>query len=347
MPDETNQTTPDESNTTPAQDAAPKPEGKKTKRAAKAVLEIKTESKPARLVQNFTDYDKLKLPKDESDPHWDPRMEMEVPEGLINAMVEDNETVSVLNVEEGPNDTYLFQDGRTRFRALPEVNKQRKKAGKAPFAFTLAVFPPTEDSIEGAKSILLRGMRANVRMDDPPTVFSLQCQRWLSADISEQEICATQGITAPTLHAYLGLLDLPKGVQKMVDDGTISRSAALALTKLDEGKVQAAADAMAAAVKAGQKVTAKDIARVAGADDKVATAKQKKQWILDLQSCKFAGKHGSVVNFAAIVAMEVAMGTRSIDQAMAALDRLGKGEGIKIDFKQYQDGSNGPVKGQS
>lgn len=318
------------------------PKAKKTK-AKKTEVQAKTESKPASIIENFTDYDKLKLPKDDSDPHWDPRMEMDVPEGLIQAMVDDNTLVSILNVEEGPDGTYLFQDGRTRFRALPEVNKLRKKAGKEPFAFTLAVHAASEDSIEGAKNVLLRGMRANVRMDDPPTVFAAQCQRWLSADIGEQEICATQGISAPTLHAYLGLLDLPKGVQKLVDDGVISRTAALALTKLDEGKVQAAADAMAAAARAGQKVTAKDIARVAGASETVATAKQKKQWILDLQSCKFAGKHGAVVNFAAIVALEVAMGTRSIDQAMAALDRLGKGDGIKIDFKQYQDGA---VKGQ-
>jgi len=261
------------------------------------------------------------LPKDESDPRWQDRLTLEVPEGLIASMVEsdDPEVVEVVEHE----GKYLINNGRTRVRALPEVNKRRKKMGKPAFVLTLAVVPEASDDTEGAQAILLRSMRANVRMDSPPTILAREVQRALSVDVPEEQICALLGVKGPRLHEYLALLDLPEKVQKRVDDGTISLTAALGLVKLDAAQVEAAAAALEAAAHMGRKVTAKDIAKVAGTQgEKVATKGQIKQLGLDAQSWKLAGKHGDAVAQTICAMVEVFVGTRSIDSLVAAADRL-------------------------
>lgn len=276
---------------------------------------------------------RLLLPEGPEDPHWDPRMELEVPEALIESMASEDlpTTIQVVEVRE---DQYRIVDGRTRVRAVPEANKLRKKRGLPPVVLTLAVVDAPEDD----RVILMRGLRSNVRMDSPPTVLAQEISRWLDADISEEEICKSLHIDLKRLHGLVSLLNLPKSVQKLVDSGTVSLTAALNLTKLDAGKVEDAAQKLAHAAKIGQKVTSETVKKVSGADPnkRPATAKEKKQFILDLQSGKLAGKHGEAVAWAAIVAMEMALGTRSKDDTIEALDTLAKGGKVKVNVKQYQ-----------
>ena len=276
------------------------------------------------------DLKRLILAKDESDPYWDARQNLDVDDGVVASMAESEEPATIKVVKEG--DDYRVWDGRNRVRAVPEANRLRKKAGKHPIVLTLAVVEATDDPGE----IIKGSMRANIRVDSPPTVLAADISRALAADVDEEWLCRHLKMTAQKLHGMLALLDLPKSVQKHVDDATISITAALGLTKLDESKVEAAAAALAAAAKVGAKVTSKDIARVAGNEEKVASKKEIKQWALNMQSWKLAGKHGEQVRDALILAIEVCMGMRSIDQATAAADRLSKGEKVKLDFKQFQ-----------
>lgn len=323
--------------TTPATSETPEAAPARASKPKKVKATKTAQDEAVRFVRLDTgkDYDKLVLPKDASDPRWQDRLNLPVPEGLISSMVESDDPETVEVVEH--KGKYLINNGRTRVRALPEVNKRRKKMGKAPFVLTLAVVPEASDDAEGAQSLLLRSMRANVRMDSPPTILAREVQRALSVDVPEEQICALLGVKGPRLHEYLALLDLPEKVQKRVDDGTISLTAALGLVKLDAAQVEAAAAALEAAARMGKKVTAKDIAKVAGTqDEKVATKGKIKQYLLDSQSWQLAGKHGDAVRDAMAATFEVALGTRSLESLTAALDRLAKGEAVRIDYKAFQ-----------
>lgn len=269
------------------------------------------------------------LAKSEEDPYWDHRQTLDVPAAIVQSLVDEEEPSLIKVVAEG--DGYKVWDGRTRLRAVPEANRQRKKLGKKPLRFIIAVTDPPEEVSEVIKG----SIRSNIRMEDPPTVLAMHVSRALAADVTEEWLCKTLDMNAKKLHEYLALLDLPKKVQAHVDDGTISIAAALALTRLDEKDVEAAAEKLAAAAKVGKRVSAADVAPKKG-DDKVATKKEIKQFALDLDSDPFAGKHGEAVTKAIILGIELCMGLRSIPQAIAAANRIAKGEALKIDFKQFQ-----------
>ena len=286
------------------------------------------------------DLDKLILPNDEGDPRWEDRQNLNVPEELIVSMSEEELATTLDVTETSDGKHYVINDGRTRVRAIPEVNKRRKKKGLPPFVLTLAVRPAETE--EDVKTILMRSLRANIRMDSPPTTVARQIERYLIADISEEEICRSlPNMTGKKLQGYLALLSksIPDKVRAQVDAGLITIAAAIALTQIPAGQVEAMAQRMVDAALAGAKVSASDVKKALGVDGgKPATAGQRKQLVLDLNSKKIPGKHGEAATFAAIIALEVAHGTRTIESFWAAFDRIAKGEAVRVDFAQYQDG---------
>lgn len=177
--------------------------------------------------------------------------------------------------------------------------------------------------------------------------------RALSAGIEEKQVAEDHAVTVNDLHGYLLLTDedkCPPTVQELLREGKISFTAALELArradKMTKSEITQAAEQVAKIAGGGLKVTAAQVKKAAGASsDGPATQKQKKQFLLDVQSASFAGKHGEAVKWAAIVALEVGMGTRTIDSAYEALDKIAKGHTVRVDFKQYQDGAK-DVKGQ-
>ena len=159
------------------------------------------------------------------------------------------------------------------------------------------------------------------------------------------------------LHGYLLLLDedkCPASVQELLREGKISFAAALELArradKMTKGEITQAAEQVAKIAGGGLKVTAAQVKKAAGVNaEGPATQKEKKQLILDLQSGELRGKAGEAVKWAAIVALEVGLGTRTVDSAWAAFGKLAQGQTIRVDFKQYlgaADAPDKPVKGQ-
>lgn len=308
------------------------PKAEKKAKKVKIAIDKAKEAKYLRFDTATEDVKKLVVAKDEDDPFWDARLNLDIDEGLVESMADESEPATIKVVEQADG-TYKVWDGRSRVRALPDANRLRKKAGKAPIVLTLAVCEPVSDE---PGEIIKGSIRANIRVDSPPTVLAMDVSRALAADVAEDWLCRHLKMTSGKLHEYLALLDLPKSIQKHVDDGTISIKAALALTKLDEKEVEAAAEKLAQAAKVGKKVTTGDVVKKSDADEKVATKKEIRQYVLDIQSDPFAGKHGQAVVKGMILMAEVCLGFRSIKQATAAGARAARGEEVKLDLKQFQ-----------
>lgn len=301
---------------------------------------------------------KIKLPESEDDPHWDPKMKLPVPQSVVDGLAEFGwDESQALACVEAPDGSLHIENGRTRVRAVPRANKIREKAGLPPIVIPVHVHPQGEDDLESAVQGMRRGVRLNRHVQDmDPMTLAESCLRALSAGIGEKQVADDHALSVNDVHGLLLLTDeklCPPKVQELLRDGHISRAAAIELArkaeKMTTAELNAAAEQIAKVAAGGLRVTAREVKKASGAaNESPATAKEKKQFILNLHSMKLAGKYGEMVQWAAIVAMEVGLGTRTVDSAVVILDGLGKGKIPRIDFKQYQsDGQKaGPVKGQ-
>jgi hypothetical protein len=295
------------------------------------------------------DYDTITLPEDENDPHWDPKLKNPVPDSLIDSLADFGWDPSMKMLVTPQGDKLKIVHGRTRFRALEKANKQRKSAGLDEIVIPYLVVEEDETDIES----ILRNMELNTTLNygvqkiDPMTTAE-SIYRLLSAGVEEKVVAKRHGITVNEMHGYVLLLDeekCPPHVQELIRDGSVSFTAALELArraeKMTAAQLKQAADDIAKAAQGGFKVTASQVKQAAGVQDaSPATNRQKKQFILDLHSAQLAGKFGEGAKWAGIVAMEVGLGTRTIDSAWQALDRIAKGETIRVDFKQYVTDAN-------
>lgn len=320
----------------------PKKEKPKSKYEVGSVLKIKTDTDTSVII-----------PDDETDPHWDPKLRNEVPQALVDGLAEFGwePSMAAVAVEEGGK--LKLVHGKTRWRALAKANAIRKKAGEAPIVAHVYV------ADEADAERVIYNMRRNVRLNShvqtiDPMTKAESIVRALSADIDEKQVASDHACTVNEVHGYLLLTDedkCPPKVQELIRSGHVSFAAALELArradKLTKAELEQAADQIAKLANGGVKVTAAQVKKAAGVTDgSPATAKQKKELILALQSAKLAGKHGEAAQWAAILALEVAFGTRTVDQFWQAVDRVAKGEKVRVDFKQYAGEDKSPVKGQ-
>lgn len=304
-------------------------------------------------VTSLKQRDEFRVPEDEEDPHWDPKLKNPVPEGLITSLADFDwdETQAALALTDG-----TLVHGRTRWRALPKADVLRKndKLGHVePW-----VIITEEKSLEDAIHLMERNVTLNFSVQDiDPMTKAESIYRLMSAGVDDRTNAKRHNCTVNDVHGYVLLLDedkCPANVQEMLRAGQISFTAALELARKAESMTKAelsqAAEQIAKAASGGFKVTAAQVKRAAGVEGTgPATQKEKKQFILDLQSGELRGKFGEACKWAAIVASEVGVGTRTVDSAWSALGKLAQGQTIRVDFKQYQsDGKTqeAPVKGQ-
>lgn len=314
------------------------------------------------------EYDRVVLPEGEDDPHWDPKLKNPVPEGLIEGMAEFGWDPSSRAVAIPTEDGKLkIVHGKTRWRALEKANRLRRANKLEAIVAHLTVVEEDEGNLDE----VVRNMRLNVRLNrhvqeiDPMTLAE-SVVRALSTGQDERQVAKDHAISVNDLHGYLLLTDedkCPAPVQEMLRQGQISFTAALELArradKMSKSELTASAEQIAKVAAGGLKVTASQVKKAAGVTEGgPATQKEKKQFILDLQSGELRGKMGEACKWAAIVAMEVGLGTRTIDSAWSALGKLAQGQTIRVDFKQYVSDANvgsgmgdgahasKPVKGQ-
>lgn len=209
------------------------------------------------LLDTSTELDKLLLPLSEADARWDARMTLKLDPDFVKRLADEG-IRSPLDVTETAGG-FVINAGRTRARAIPEANKLRAKAGLAPLIVPLLV---TETDEIQAMHVAVSENEG--RRDSPPTIKARTMMRMLDAGIEEQDVCKSFRMSGPTLHSYLALLDLPEKVQKLVDAGDITRTAAMNLIHLDAAKVEAAAEKVAAAAALGVKTSSDGVKQAAG-----------------------------------------------------------------------------------
>lgn len=281
---------------------------------------------------------RIVLATKEDDVLWDSKMLLPVPPRLINGLRQHGWDASMpLRCLKRGEDWYISQ-GRTKWRAVPKVNALRKKDKLPPLRIPVMVFE-SEDEIAASRA----GRRLNAHVQDvDPITKAKDIVRDLSMGLSEQDAADDNGVTVEELHGYLLLVNedlLPEGVQKLVQQGLISFGAAVEFARLAKEKnaseITKMAEDVATMASGGLKVTTAHVKKAAGKGGDTVKKSDLKQWILDLQSDKYTGKHGEAVTLAAITVMEVWFGTRSLASAKMALNKLAKGEEVKFDFAQY------------
>lgn len=285
-------------------------------------------------------FDRVVLPESEDDPHWDPKLKNGVPEGLVENLAELgwDPSMAIIAVREG--DKLKVAHGKTRWRAIEKANRLRQKAGLPALVARVCVSDEAPDDDQA----ILRNMERNVSLnysvqDVDPMTTAESVARLLSAGIEEKTVAKRHNMTVNDLHGHLLILDTqkcPESVQELLRERKISFTAALELArrseKMSASELTQAAEQIAKAAAGGVKQTTAQVKKAAGdGDEKVATKKEVKQFLLDLQSNE-PGKG----EWGAIVALEVGLGTRSIQSAKQVLSHIRKGKTPKIDFKQYQ-----------
>lgn len=302
------------------------------------------------------DYDRVVLPDSEDDPHWDPKLKNPVPEGVVESMSAFGWDPSSRALAIPVGDKLKIIHGKTRWRALEKANRLRRAEKKDAIVAKLHVVAEDESDLDA----VIHNMRKNVvlnravqTIDDMTLAESIV--RALSSGQEERQVAKDHAISLNDLHGYLLLTDeskCPPAIQEMLREGKISFAAATELARKAESMTKAemthAAEEIAKAIAGGLRVTSAQVKKAAGVQsDGPATNKAKKQLILDLQSGQLKGKFGEQVKWAAIIAMEVGLGTRTVDSFWSAIGKLAQGQTIRVDFKQYQtDGKDAPVKGQ-
>lgn len=327
------------------------PQKKHTKKAKKPEAKFKVGQ---RIHVSFKQRDEFRVPEDEEDPHWDPKLKNPVPEGVVDSLADFDwdESQAALALPDG-----TLVHGRTRWRALGKADTIRKNNKKGPVEPWVIIVE--EKSLEDAVHLMERNTTLNYSVQDiDPLTKAESIYRLMSAGVDDKTNAKRHNCTVNDVHGYVLLLDedkCPPNVQEMLRAGQISFTAALELARKAEQMTKAeltqAAEQIAKISSGGLKVTSAQVKRAAGVEGTgPATQKEKKQLILDLQSDELQGKFGETVKWTGIIAMEVGLGTRTVGSFWTAARKLAQGQTIRVDFKQYQDGNKAqsaePVKGQ-
>jgi hypothetical protein len=285
------------------------------------------------------------LVTDEADPLYNPKVKEPPPEKLHHVLADKRvgwlETNPLTILPDG-----RIWSGRTKWRVLEKAERERGSEIPVPYK---VIDIDEMDAADATDMLDMQVQKLN------PMLVAEKVLRSLSRGKTEKEIMDTTGISVEDQHGYLLLMDedkCPPSMQELIREGFLSKSAALELARksatMSKSELVAAAEQIAKVAAGGIRVTTERVKSATG-DEKVATKKEVKQWLLDIQSDLPTGKHGEFVGLACIVGLEVAIGTRSIASAKGLLKKLGKGEAVKINFKQYAsaaDAPDKPVKGQ-
>jgi len=259
------------------------------------------------------------LAKDDSDPRWDPRLDLPLDKDFTRSIAErDIEVPPEVTLIDGK---YHVNDGRQRVRAIPEANKLRKTMGLPPIKTVICAIRERDD-VES----MLAGIRLNeYRLDSDAITRARSMMRLLDVGQTEGEIAKQFRLTPQAVQAHLSLLSLPKNVQDLVVRGKLSVSAAAGVAKLDPAEVNKKANALIAAATEG-KVTGRVAARATGQSSEPdrLPAKKIKVLIEELKKADLAGKHGDAVKHAAIYALEVVLDARKLDGIWDKLDKTAK-----------------------
>lgn len=327
-------TTPEISQSKPAPEVpAPKPAPKAAKpKASKPKAPEATY--PTIDSGNPKEFARFILPKDESSVNWDYKMEIPVPQGLIDTLsVEGWDESMPVKVKLDPDTGNLVVfNGRTKLRAVPEVNKRRAKHKLPPLQIPYAIETKRNDT-----AAVLQGHRLNYQTQDiDPITTAKEIQRLLGVPkdptnpesdvLTEADLTSVFNLSVKEIQEHYALLQLPPKVQKLIAEGRMTVSAALELVHLDASKVEDAAAKIVAVAESGGQATREAARKAAGktsGTDRMSP-KDVKQLVKELKAADIKGKHGGQVRRAAILALETYLDADKAEEFWGKLNDLGK-----------------------
>ncbi len=199
--------------------------------------------------------ERLVIVTDEKHHLYDERVKLPIEENLVRNIMVHGVQVPVLVVKEG-NDI-LVVDGRQRVRAAIEANLRLEKEGAAPVKIT--ILPKRGHDAELFSICILAN---EMRQEDSPLVKARKANRLLTMNPDKRACAATFGVSMAQLERWLALLDLDPKVQKAIERGDVSATAAAELAGLSREDQVAQLDGLKEHSEAtGVKATAKTVKR--------------------------------------------------------------------------------------
>ncbi len=216
--------------------------------------------------------ERLTIVTDEKHHLYDERVKLPVEENLVRNIMVHGVQVPVLVVKEG-NDI-LVVDGRQRVRAAIEANLRLEKEGAAPVKIT--ILPKRGHDSELFSICILAN---EMRQEDSPLVKARKANRLLTMNPDKRACAATFGVSLAQLERWLALLDLDPKVQKAIERGDVSATAAAELAGLSREDQVAQLDGLkenseATGVKATAKTVKRAVKKGAGASEYEAPTKR-------------------------------------------------------------------------
>lgn len=192
------------------------------------------ESKGAKTRGNTLNYDPkaLTIVSDKTDPLYDPRVTYDVPEWLVESIIEHGGVqVPIIVTRDGTNPDgspiVKVVDGRQRVRACIEANRRLKKAGKEPFDVPTVSYTSNEEQQADLVVVLNEH-----RLADTPSVRAEKMAQMSSRGRSNADIARAFRVSGPTVASYLKLAGAAASVQRAVDKGELPLSTVAQLADL-------------------------------------------------------------------------------------------------------------------
>jgi len=169
----------------------------------------------------------LDTPDGEEHELYDERIHLPlVEETVLNIMV--NGVIEPVVVR--PNgDVAEVLDGRQRVRHAREANRRLKAQGEPP-----VLVPAVTHRASSPMAIMVSTNEH--RQDDTPMARARKLERMLARGYTLEDCAVHFGKTVQCMRNWASLLDCDKKVQRAVDDGKLTASAAQKLAKLDKQK---------------------------------------------------------------------------------------------------------------
>jgi ParB family chromosome partitioning protein len=168
-------------------------------------------------------------------PLWDERAKLPVDEKLVLNIMAIGKIINPISIRKNGDKAEVVV-GRQRVKACREANKRLKKEGSEPVNV-----PAQLERTDENRAMGFMISENELRRDDTPLTRAKKVQRYIDRGNSIEDAAKIFGVTSNAIKMYQKVLDLEKGVQKLVEDGKMSATAAASLSDLprDEQKEQA------------------------------------------------------------------------------------------------------------
>ena len=168
----------------------------------------------------------LTLITDKAHTLYDSRIELPINDGLVRSIVATGFHSTIEAFKDG--EKIVVIDGRQRVRAAIKANEIRREKGQEPVSVRVQLKKATEAELFAVQLLLNEN-----RQEDSDLTRAKNLSRMIAFGVTEESAGAAIGLSPARTKQILALLDLSSPVQKAVEAGKISTTAAVQLVKLE------------------------------------------------------------------------------------------------------------------